>query len=103
MGCTPGDTTASLSGVSYPTTIECCQTDECNRAGTLKGSFNLYIALILGIACFFWNKHFFYYEKYIKTYFEYVCQEFVNIWILDYFIQYNNKANMSRNKNTKDK
>ena len=53
MGCTPGDTTASLSGVSYPTTIECCQTDECNRAGTLKGSFNLYIALILGIASFF--------------------------------------------------
>ena len=53
MGCTPGDTTASLSGVSYPTTIECCQTDECNRADTLKGSFNLYIAFILGIASFF--------------------------------------------------
>ncbi len=53
MGCTPGDTTASLNGVSYPTTIECCQTDEWNRADTLKGSFNLYIALILGIASFF--------------------------------------------------
>ena len=34
--CTPGETTGSLNGISYPTTMECCQTDLCNSAKILS-------------------------------------------------------------------
>lgn len=49
--CTPGDTTATLSGLIYPTTIECCTTDECNSSKILK-SFTLLNFLNLIITLF---------------------------------------------------